>query len=323
MRNSRYIRSMKEQINYSIKIAAQRSGLTAHVIRIWEKRYDAVTPQRTASGRRLYSPAQIERLKSLSRLTQAGHSIGHIANLSDEQLQGMASEVPTEAPQPIPPPEQSVNERTAQAIVERCMGAVTSLDPQALDIELRRAALQFDHAKLITHIIEPFMSMIGQQWREGNLRIASEHLASVVVRSFIDSIRTTLQVPDDAPNLLVTTPLGQMHELGALFVSALAATEGWQTTYLGCNISAADIAVAAQRQGARAIALSIVYSIDKETLRDELSQLRQHLGRGAVIIAGGAGASRCRDILEHVDAIYVDQLNELRPTLSALRLNAA
>ena len=235
----------------------------------------------------------------------------------------MASEVPTEAPQPIPPPEQSVNERTAQAIVERCMGAVTSLDPQALDIELRRAALQFDHAKLITHIIEPFMSMIGQQWREGNLRIASEHLASVVVRSFIDSIRTTLQVPDDAPNLLVTTPLGQMHELGALFVSALAATEGWQTTYLGCNISAADIAVAAQRQGARAIALSIVYSIDKETLRDELSQLRQHLGRGAVIIAGGAGASQCRDILEHVDAIYVDQLNELRPTLSALRLNAA
>jgi len=323
MRNSGYIRPMKDQINYSIKIAAQRSGLTAHVIRIWEKRYEAVTPQRTASGRRLYSPAQIERLKSLSCLTQAGHSIGHIANLSDEQLQDMASETPTEVPQLIPPPEQSVNERTAQAIVERCMGAVTSLDPQALDIELRRAALQFDHAKLITHIIEPFMSMIGQQWREGNLRIASEHLASVVLRSFIDSIRTTLQVPDDAPNLLVTTPLGQMHELGALFVSALAATEGWQTTYLGCNISAADIAVAAQRQGARAIALSIVYSIDKETLRDELSQLRQHLGRGAVIIAGGAGASQCRDILEHVDAIYVDQLNELRPTLSALRLNAA
>ena len=314
---------MEEQVNYSIKIAARLSGLTAHVLRVWEKRYEAVTPQRTASGRRVYSPAQVERLKSLSRLTQAGHSIGHIANLSDEQLQDMASEAPDEAPQPIPPPDQSVNERTAQAIVERCMGAVTSLNPQALDIELRRAALQFDHATLITHIIEPFMSMIGQQWREGNLRIASEHLASVVVRSFIDSIRTTLQVPDDAPSLLVTTPLGQMHELGALFVSALAATEGWQTTYLGCNISAADIAVAAQRQGARAVALSIIYSIDKETLRDELSQLRQHLGRSAVIIAGGAGASKCRDILEHVDAIYVDQLNELRPTLSALRLNAA
>ena len=314
---------MEDQINYSIKIAAQRSGLTAHVIRVWEKRYEAVTPQRTASGRRLYSPAQVERLSSLSRLTQMGHSIGHIAHLSDEQLRNMAAETPVEKAVSVPPPGQSVNERTAQAIVERCMGAVSSLDPQALDIELRRAALQFDHAGLITHIIEPFMSMIGQQWREGNLRIASEHLASVVVRSFIDSIRTTLQVPDDAPNLLVTTPLGQMHELGALFVSALAATEGWQTTYLGCNISAADIAVAAQRQGARAVALSIVYSIDKHILRDELSQLRQHLGRGAVIIAGGAGASQCRDILEHVDAIYVDQLNELRPTLSALRFNAA
>ena len=314
---------MEEKIGYSIKIAAQRSGLTAHVIRIWEKRYEAVMPKRTASGRRLYSPAQVERLKSLSRLTQTGHSIGHIAHLSDEQLQGIAAEAPVEETQSILPPKQAVYERTAQAIVGRCMGAVSSLDPQALDIELRRAALQFDHARLINDIIEPFMSMIGQQWREGNLRIASEHLACVVVRSFIDSIRTTLQVPDDAPNLLVTTPLGHMHELGALFVSALAATEGWQTTYLGCNISAADIAVAAQRQGARAIALSIVYSIDKNVLRDELSQLRQHLGQGAVIIAGGAGASECRDILEHVNAIYVDQLNELRPTLSALRLNAA
>ncbi len=265
---------MEEKINYSIKIAAQRSGLTAHVIRIWEKRYGAVTPQRTASGRRLYSLSQVERLKSLSRLTQTGHSIGHIAHLSDEQLLGMAAEIRAEGVKPIQPPEQAVHERTAQAIVERCMGAVSSLDPQALDIELRRAALQFDHARLITHIIEPFMSMIGQQWREGNLRIASEHLACVVVRSFIDSIRTTLQVPDDAPNLLVTTPLGQMHELGALFVSALAATEGWQTTYLGCNISAADIALAAQRQGARAVALSIVYSIDKHILRDELERLR-------------------------------------------------
>lgn len=323
MPNTRYIPLVEEKINYSIKIAAQRSGLTAHVIRIWEKRYAAVTPQRTASGRRLYNSDQIERLKRLCHLTQSGHSIGQIANLSNEQLQDMAAEVPTETPQLPPPPEQPANERTSQAIVGRCIDAVTSLDPQSLDNELRRAALRFDHPGLITHIIEPFMAQVGLRWREGTLRIASEHLASVVVRSFIDSIRTTLQVPDDAPNLLVTTPLGQMHELGALFVSALAATEGWHTTYLGCNISANDIAVAAQRQGARAVALSIIYSIDKNSLRNELSQLRQHLGNDAVIIAGGAGASQCRDILEHVDAIYVDQLNELRPTLSALRLNAA
>ena len=77
------------------------------------------------------------------------------------------------------------------------------------------------------------MSMIGQQWREGNLRIASEHFASVVVRSFIDSIRTTLQVPDDAPNLLVTTPLGQMHELGRSLRVGLGCDRGMANNVSG------------------------------------------------------------------------------------------
>jgi DNA-binding transcriptional MerR regulator len=314
---------VERPITYSIKIAAERSGLSAHVIRVWEKRYQAIVPERTESGRRLYKASHIDRLKRLRTLTQSGHSIGQVAHLSDAQLNELAAEEPAAAA-PIPPPVESpVRDRTPEAIVERCLEAVTGLNPQALESELRRASLQFDHANLISRIIEPLMATIGQRWREGTLRIASEHLASVVVRSFIDSIRTALRVSDDAPHLLVTTPRGQMHELGALFVAALAATEGWNTTYLGCNIPAGDIAVAAQRQEVRAVALSIVYSVDKNTLREELHQLRQHLGSSAVIIAGGAGAGQCRELLEHVDAIYLDQLTQLRPTLSALRLNAA
>ena len=62
-------------INHPIKVVALRTGLSAHVIRIWEQRYGAVEPERTATNRRLYSPGQIERLNLLREVTQAGHSI--------------------------------------------------------------------------------------------------------------------------------------------------------------------------------------------------------------------------------------------------------
>lgn len=319
---------MDNSITYSIKLASQRSGLTAHVIRIWEKRYAAISPQRTASGRRQYSEGHIERLRLLGQSTRAGHSIGQIAHLSDEQLRSLVEEgsKPAVSPSPTgaPAPLDTVGSSTSsEAIVERCMEAVQRLDSQALEGELRRAALQFDHNSLISHVIEPLMATIGQRWRDGSLRIASEHLASVVVRSFIDTIRSALRVPDDAPHLLVTTPLGQMHELGALFVATLAATEGWRTTYLGSNIAADDIAAAASQQRARVVALSIVYSIDAEVLAEQLHQLRERLGSGAIILAGGAGAAQCRAQLQRINAIYIDGFAQLRPTLSAIRLSAA
>lgn len=325
--DTRYIPLVNDPITYPIKLASQRSGLTAHVIRIWEKRYAAISPQRTASGRRLYSEGHIERLSLLRQSTRAGHPIGQIAHLSDEQLRSLVAE----SAQSVPPrpaddaPERDPTNSTAssEAIVERCMDAVQRLDSQTLEGELRRAALQFDHNRLISHVIEPFMATIGQRWRDGSLRIASEHLASVVVRSFIDTIRSALRVPDDAPHLLVTTPLGQMHELGALFVATMAATEGWRTTYLGSNIAADDIAAAAYQQRARAVALSIVYSVNSEALAQQLHQLRQRLGSSAIILAGGAGAAQCRTQLQRINAIYIDEFAQLRPTLSAIRLSAA
>ncbi len=327
MVDTRYIPPVDNTFTYPIRLASQRTGLTAHVIRIWEKRYAAISPQRTASGQRLYSEGHIVRLRLLCQSTRAGHSIGQIAHLSDEQLRALvaeSSEPAANQPDSDAPGRNAPNSAgSSEAIVARCMDAVQQLDSQALEGELQRAALQFDHNRLISHVIEPLMATIGQRWRDGSLRIASEHLASVVVRSFIDTIRSALRVPDDAPHLLVATPLGQMHELGALFVATLAATEGWRTTYLGSNIAADDIAAAAFRQRARVVALSIVYSIDAQALGEELRQLRQRLGSSAIILAGGAGATQCRTQLQHINAIHIDEFLQLRPTLSAIRLSPA
>ena len=76
---------------YPIKVAVRRTGLTAHAIRVWEKRYSAVTPVRTPTNRRLYSEADIERLQLLRRATLAGHSIGQIAGLPIDDLRTLVA----------------------------------------------------------------------------------------------------------------------------------------------------------------------------------------------------------------------------------------
>ena len=71
---------------FNIQMAAELSGLSAHTIRAWEKRYQALTPERAENGRRLYSNREVERLTVLSQLTRLGSSIGQIARLPDEEL---------------------------------------------------------------------------------------------------------------------------------------------------------------------------------------------------------------------------------------------
>ena len=80
-----------ENITYfAIKYVSQRTGLTPHVIRAWEKRYNAVVPERSPKNRRLYSEEDIQRLLLLKTITDAGHNISQVAKLETEDLTNLA-----------------------------------------------------------------------------------------------------------------------------------------------------------------------------------------------------------------------------------------
>src|ERR1700739_3920195 len=76
-------------IQHSMKIASRRTGLSPHVIRIWEKRYGAVVPSRTKTNRRLYGDAEIERLRLLGLATKAGHTIKNAVKLTNADLKAL------------------------------------------------------------------------------------------------------------------------------------------------------------------------------------------------------------------------------------------
>lgn len=310
---------MQIEQEYPIKIVARRTGLTLHVIRVWEKRYGAVLPTRTPTNRRLYSDADIERLLLLRRATLAGHNIGQVAQLPKERLLALVSADEAVASPPLQSVSPSSDESSAQSHLNACMAAVERLDAEALEAALMRAAVTLSQPALIDWIVIPVMQKIGDLWREGSLRVAHEHLASAVVRTFLGNMRGGFEILASAPNLIVATPAGQVHELGALIVAVTAASEGWRVTYLGPNLPAEEIAGAAQQNEAKAVTLSIVYPADDPRLRDELRKLRRCLAEETVLLVGGRAAGSYSDVLGAIGAVKLNDMASLRAKLESLR----
>lgn len=302
--------------HHAIKAVARRTGLTVHVIRIWEKRYGAVAPQRTGTNRRLYSEAQIERLALLHEITQAGHSIGQVAKLPTDKLRKIAAEAANPA-RPLvsarhrPPPNLS--------FLDEAIAAVTALDAPRLEASLKSAETALGGQGLLQRVVAPLAQTIGELWRDGTITAAHEHFASAVMRVFLGHAAKQFAAGTSAPVIVVATPAGQIHELGAVLAGAAAANLGWHVTYLGASLPAAEIAGAARQNRARAVALSLVYPEDDSRLAAELTRLRELLPGEVAVLVGGRAMPAYRDALKQIGAFPINDLAHLSSVLDDLR----
>ncbi len=304
-------------MTYPIQVVVRETGLSAHVLRVWEKRYRAVVPQRTGTQRRVYSDADVHRLKLLRQATLLGHPIGSIAKLPDEALQTLVKAAAGRAPMALPQP--SGEEGPDSPILLDCIEAIKAFDADALNALLERAAVRTGHTALMRQVLAPLVQRLGDLWSQGILRMAHEHFATVVIRSFLLNPARQYAGVNATATLVVSTPQGQLHELGAVMATALASEQGWHAVYLGPSLPAAEIAGIASQSRARAVALSIVYPEDDPTVEQELHDLRRFLPGNIVIIAGGRAVEHYQAALNAIGAIIVKDLPQLQVELAKIR----
>lgn len=304
-----------------MKSVAHRTGLSPHVIRVWERRYGAVEPRRTPTNRRLYSDAEVGRLELLSAATRAGHNIGSIARLPDDQLRGLAgwgvdgggrSDAQT-APTTV---------ESESALLREAIEGVRRMDGKLLESVLRRGSVGLGSQGLLQRLIAPLAQAMGDLWQQGEISAAQEHFASGLLRGFLANLARPYALPEHAPVLWVGTPAGQLHELGAILVTAAASGHGWRSCYVGASLPAVEIAGSAVRLRARAVALSIVYPGDDPSLGSELEALRRFLPAETAIVVGGRAASRYLPSLQRIQAVVTQDLADLHRVLDELRTPA-
>ncbi len=308
---------------FPIKVVANRTGLSPHVIRIWERRYHVVSPDRTQTNRRLYTDADIERFRLLRLATEAGHRISEIALLPAEDLRALVqtdlASVSVKTASAHPRHGEDNGHAEIEALWSGCMDAVKRLDGRGLELLLAQASVAHSQTTIMERLIVPLMNEIGDRWRDGSLRPAHEHLASAIVRGFLSNISHAYHLHEAAPVAVATTPIGQLHEIGALLATATAASEGWSMTYLGPNLPAEDIAAAAKQANTRAIILSVVYPDDDPRVGAELRRLRSLTGPDVSILVGGRAAPAYKDDIAAVAGHLIFDLDQLRHVLRQAR----
>lgn len=311
---------------HPIQVAARRTGVTPDSLRAWEKRYQAVQPSRTPTGRRLYSDEDIERLCLLRQATLGGRGIRLVANLPTEELRTLVEEDREKSVAPLGglPVRASSAPRPndSSTLVDEALSAVESMEPRELQALLSRAQVSLSRPQLLNEFLLPLLTRVGDRWREGNLRIAHEHAATSAIRSFLGNLWGSIPAPMEAPLMLATTPSGQVHELGLMMAAAVASSEGWNVLYLGPNMPAEEIAAAAIQKGARVVALSLVYPADDPRLADELRALRHHLPDSTTLIVGGRAGESYHGALPSTGSVFITSFQELRDQLEQLRSQA-
>lgn len=296
---------------HSMGVVVQRTGLTSHVIRAWERRYGAVEPARTAGGQRQYTDAEVMRLRLLKRATDGGHAISNVARLGTDELAGLVSAAT--AGKPATPGARSRN--TRGSYLEVCLAAAERMDSQSLREELMRAVVSLSAPVFVRDVVGPLLDRVGELWEAGAMRPVQEHVVSTAVRQALDWLLGRYEAPGGAPLMVASTLAGDLHEFGAMLASVVAADAGWRVLYLGPSLPAEEIAVAADRSGASVVAVSVVDgdASHRGHASRELESIRSGLPAGVLLVVGGRKA-------RHVapDGVtVVEDLESLREVLEA------
>jgi methanogenic corrinoid protein MtbC1 len=285
--------------------------LSADVIRAWERRYSAVEPQRSAGRQRLYSERDVVRLSLLAQATAQGHSIGEVARLDLSALEALLH---ADEARRAGDPEDVVGAAVADAL-----GATAALDGPALETVLKRAALRAGVDRFVDELVTRFLTEVGNRWHAGSLSPAHEHVASDTMRRVLAWVWEAYDLPPDAPRMVVATPSGEMHELGAMAAAAAALSEGWRVVYLGPNLPARDIANAAAQVGARVIALSVVYT-DGAAIWSEVAEVARSMPDGANVVIGGAAAAAAENAVKPFGVRVLSGIDSFRHMLRAAQV---
>ena len=192
--------------HYPIRAVSKLTGVAIDTLRAWERRHSAVTPVRDDRGR-MYTEADVARLRLLRAAVEHGHSIGRLAGLTDAELRQLAATSGASAGSEAPSIQRAPFD-TAGLIA-----ALHKYDATGIDQQLSRLAAVLPPLELLRDILMPALAHVGDEWHRGPVRIAHEHLISSTMRNILGSFLRLYARPAVSTRLLFATLAGERHEI--------------------------------------------------------------------------------------------------------------
>ncbi len=265
----------------SISAVERETGLSKDVLRKWEGRYGFPAPERDAHGERVYPPEQVNRLRLIKRLMDTGLRPSAIVGRSEDDLLVLAARSHV-----------ATSQTDAAGVEDAALDLLRRHDPEGLRRQLHRLMLRQGLIRFVQDTITPLNHAVGEAWARGELEIYEEHLYTEAVQWVLRNAIAGLSQSQGRPRVLLTTLPEEPHGLGILMVTALLALEGAYCLSLGPQTPVEEIANAASAQAVDVVVLSFSIIYPPRRIPPALEELRQRLGEGVELWAGGAGAAR-------------------------------
>lgn len=273
--------------HFNITAVERDTGLSKDVLRMWERRYGFPVPERDANGERCYPLEQVERLRLIKRLMDAGHRPGKLIATPPAELALLAPRRKEAAPP---------GDLTAAAELEDLLSLIKQHDiagyQQAMQQRLARQGLQ----GFVQDTVAPLTSQVGEYWERGRFEVFEEHLFTELTKRLLRQAVAALPAGPRAPRILLTSVPDEQHVLGLLMVEALFALEGAECVPLGTQMPLLEISRAAAAHGADIVALSFSAAFPQRQIPALLQQLRAALPEAVALWVGGGGIRRVADI---------------------------
>ena len=249
---------------YSIKDLEKISGIKAHTIRMWERRYGLIEPQRTETNIRFYSDCDLKRLLNVSILNHNGIKISHIAGLTDAEIKNRVLEL-------------SIDGRSSSVQIESLMVAMLELDETKFLNGLSSSIIKLGFEVSVETVLFPFLERIGVLWQAGTINPAQEHFISNLIRQkLFVAIDNEMQSPvQNGPRIIMFLSEHEQHEIGLLFYNLLARKEGMNVVYLGAGVPLEDLSLVHRLRPADVFMTSFITAMDKQEMEDLLREYRQ------------------------------------------------
>lgn len=238
---------------YTIKRAAELTGVPVATLRAWERRYGIGTPARSDSGYRLYDEQALADIHAMQHLIEQGWAPRQAAEATVNQRSGIRA-------QHVESPEELDQE--LQQVRMRVLAAARSMDEvelgHALDLMFTKASYEY----VVDNWLMPVMKDVGDEWLNDRLDIAGEHFVSNAVMRRLGAAFESSPLPVRGPLVLVGLPAGSYHEIGSIAFATAARRIGLAALYLGSNVPTEAWVSAVAAHHASAIVLSVVQASD-------------------------------------------------------------
>jgi DNA-binding transcriptional MerR regulator len=230
---------------YSISDLERLSGIRAHTIRIWERRYNLFSPDRSDTNIRNYSDSDLRKILNISILSNHGYKISKIAGMPEMEINETVS---------------GISGNDQNSLIQELIGFMVILDEDQFTERLDEAIQAIGMEKTMLEIVYPFMEKIGILWMTGSISPAQEHFISNLIRqkliAGIDKLKTKRN--PDRPTFLLYLPEHELHEIGILLFHYVLSARKFNVIYLGQSVPYEDLASVSEVRPAQYVLTSVI-----------------------------------------------------------------